>query len=259
MALWPALLGVNLWLLSTAVPLLGGPRPALHPAHLLLLLAPALLAVGLRRQARPLTSVLLLCGVPLCALLPGPLGLLGDPTLGAIPRAAVALQGAVLLGYLGVTARLLGAAADGPSAPPSAPLRSVALAAPPMPRRWRRRFAVYRGLLLISAGLPLTLLYALDFHAPTLRALRLSFNDLARQHAFQATAAAALCLMWVFVYQMCFLLPLRVHLDHDRDTVAQIDRLRHAARRGRPRPQFYVAMLLALGSMILLIWRSLHP
>ena len=73
--------------------------------------------------------------------------------------------------------------------------------------------------------------------------------------AILGTAAA---LLWIATFQLCFVRPLRSHLLHDRDVNQGLLVLQKLARRGRPRPQFYLAMLLALGSMILLIFRSLR-
>ena len=47
-------------------------------------------------------------------------------------------------------------------------------------------------------------------------------------------------------------------LLQDRRLSSELQRTARLARRGRPRPQFYLAMLLALLSMALLIHRSLR-
>ena len=43
--------------------------------------------------------------------------------------------------------------------------------------------------------------------------------------------------------------PLHGHLQHDRDLLAALEADRRHARRGRPRPAFYLAVFVALAAM----------
>jgi hypothetical protein len=260
----PAVLGINLWLITLVVPLLVSRVP---PAPLLaatLPLCPLALALGLRwsRRRSPLAHPVLVLVVPLLAFLPmteaPTVALSAGSGQALFPRPTLLLLAAVLLAYLISACRhlALGAAQAGPDPDPTQP-SPTPLPAQPVPRHWRRRLALYRFLIGLSAALPALLLYAIHLHPPTLRALHLSFGP--RAPGVQAATAAAAALLWVFCFYTCFFLPMRSHLDHDREALAEVAALRRLARRGRPRVHFYVAMVLALGSMILLIWRSLRP
>lgn len=268
MHLLAAALGLNLWLLTLGVPLWLGP----HPALIVLVLAPLppLCLAALWIDALPLRRPLLLLGVPLLSFLPVADGPLADAALH--PRPAVALQAAVLLAYLVVTSRVLVAAAAG-AAPLGAgvtiaslsdaeprPLTQPAKEPIPaeVPLRWRRRILLYRYLTAFAAFAPALLLYGLDFHPPTQRALRLSFGSPDRVSAVQAAFTAALALLWATCFHHFLAGPLRAHLLQDRRLSSELQRTARLARRGRPRPQFYLAMLLALLSMALLIHRSLR-
>lgn len=256
----PALLGINLWLITLVVPLLLSRAAPSAVSYFLLPFCPALLLLSLRalrggsEEPPAWTSPALLIGVPLLCFLPVADGPLAEAMLH--PRPAVVGQAAVFLGYLVVVCRRL-AAAPTPDLP--AEVTTTALDPGGIPAHWRRRIFTYRAFFVFSLALPLLLLYAINLHPGTLRALRLSFQGPARIGAVQAAVTAAAALLWVVTYHACLLSPLRSHLEHDRQAHAEIGELRRLARRGRPRPQFYVAMALALGSMIMLIWRSLHP
>ncbi|MCS6913598.1 MAG: hypothetical protein RMK29_09720 [Myxococcales bacterium] len=247
MTLWPAALGLNLWLLTIGVPALLGPRPR-GPVLVLLPLAPLLLLWLLRPAARGARLVLLL-GVPLATFLP----VLDGPLAHAMlhPRPVVALQAAVLIGYLWTTSRAL---APAPSTPPATTLPDS-----DVPWRWRRRVQIYRLLVAYSIVAPALLLYALLLDPETQRAFRLSFETPERIAGVQAAALSALALLWTTAFHFFLAGPLVSHLLHDRTTAAQIATLRRQARTGRPRPQFYIAMVLAVLSMAMLIHRSLFP
>ncbi len=260
----PAVLGINLWLVALVVPYLlalsharvGHGAPYWVSAALPL--APILLFSYLRHLRHPIAATALLCGVPLLCVVPG-----ADGTLlyTSLPRLAVAIQAVVLLLYLVAASRALSAPCwDGPEA------QTTPLQAAEVPLRWRRRVFLYRALFVLCLAVPLVMLYGIDLHPANLRALRLSFGrpgakeagSLARISAVQAAATAAVALLWVAAYRVCFLGLLSGHLLHDREVNLHTAALQKEARRGRPRPQFYLAMLLALGSMISLIWRSLR-
>jgi hypothetical protein len=49
--------------------------------------------------------------------------------------------------------------------------------------------------------------------------------------------------------------PLHAHLQHDRDLLSTMESDRRHARRGRPRPIFYLAVAIALGGMVAVVWQ----
>lgn len=261
----PAALGINLWLITLVVPLFISRTP---PAPLLaaaLPLCPLALALGLRwsRRRSPLAHPVLVLLVPLLAFLPmteaptiapGAHSVIGQALF---PRPMLVVLAAVLLAYLVSACRHLALCAAPAEADPEKEKAPTPLPSQPVPPHWRRRLALYRFLLGLSVAVPALFLYAIHLHPPTLRALHLSFGP--RAPGVQAATTAATALLWVFCFYTCFFLPMRSHLDHDREALAEVAALRRLARRGRPRIHFYVAMVLALGSMILLIWRSLRP
>lgn len=270
MALLPALLGINLWLTALVVPLwLAGGHAALW-VWLALPLSPLLLIfrrAGGRGDGRTppiheewpdlLAPLRLLCIVPLCALVPGAEIALGPDA--RTPRGALFLQAAALLTYLAVQSSHLTRRGAGTTSSRSPGSITTPLVAQEVPRRWLRRIVIYRSLLGYAALLPLLLLYALTQHPPIQRALRLSFPEPTQLSAVQAAACGALGLLLVVLFHGALLAPLRVHLEHDRAVTAELLALRQLARRGRPRPQFYLALVLSLASMILLAYRSLYP
>lgn len=259
MAPLPTLLGINLWLTSLVVPLwlAEGPAPLwvrlALPLVPLLLLLPLLWPRARDGEERPdlLGPLRLLFVLPLCALVPGSEVALGPDA--RTPPAALLLQAAALLSYLVVQCHHLTRRSDLPT------VGVTPLATQEVPRRWLRRIVIYRALLGYAAALPALLLYALTQHPPLQRALRLSFPESSQRSAVQAAACGALGLLLVVLFHSALLAPLRVHLEHDRAVTAELLALRQLARRGRPRPQFYLALVLSLASMILLAYRSLHP
>ena len=87
-----------------------------------------------------------------------------------------------------------------------------------------------------------------------------SANVAAMSHAFGARADAARALftglvglLSLFLFRSYLLPPLEGHLDHDRAVLAQAEATRRLARRGRPRPVFYLWVLVALGAMVTVI------
>lgn len=261
MAPLPAVLGINLWLVTLVVPVLLSHRDTSAWFLGALGLCPLVLLGALARPRSALAPALLLLTVPLLVLIPGTDGFLADSALH--PRAAVPVQGLVLLAYLGAVCRELARATAVP-APAAAggeedfgPPEWNLLPAQEVPLRWRRRIALYRGFFALSLAGPALFLYAIDFHPAHLRALRAAFGGTAG--AVQAAFTAAAALLWVVLFHFCLVGPLRAHLLHDRDTAARTGALRSQAQRGRPRPYFYLAMFLSLVSMILLILRSLRP
>src|SRR5262249_26107929 len=151
---------------------------------------------------RTLSRPALLLGVPLLSFLPVADGPLADAALH--PRAAVALQAAVLLGYLWAASRALAA-----TAPAGAAVALTPLPERTGPERWRRRMMLYRFLPLFAAVAPAVLLYGLCLHPPMQRALQLSFGPPDRVSAVQASLTAALALLWAVVFHLFLAGPLR--------------------------------------------------
>src|SRR4051812_15492272 len=96
--LWPTLLGLNFWLIALLVPLLLGRAAASSLLWAISPIAPLALLLGLGLRRYRLAQIALIVGVPLAVLLPTAEGALATAKLH--PPAAVAVQLAVLLGYL---------------------------------------------------------------------------------------------------------------------------------------------------------------
>lgn len=274
MSLWPTLLGVNLWLIAQLVPL--GLSPGEKPLWLLCCvpICPLLLTLCQVLRRHQLAQLGLLVGVPLSAWMPSVEGPLAANKLH--PPLAVLVQLAVLLLYLALTSAQLAAqtpvlipvseqesrkdqhqGTTGPNSDEAAHWRHSPLELPPMTPKLRRQLWIYWLLLAMCAAIPLVFLWALDVHVPNLRALRESLGTPQRATAMRASLTAAVALLWTVLFQVGFVRPLQAHMEHDRDLQAQLARLRQRTRRGRPRAQLYLAMLLALCSTGLLLWWSI--
>lgn len=268
----PALLGLNLWFTTLLVPLaLARGQAPLWVWGTVPLFPLALFLSGRRPSgdayAGDAPVVLDLLAplrllAPLLTLVPG--AELAQRPEARTPPALLPLCALSLLAFLAAQSQALSRGGPPPlAATPLPPQLGQATPGSPinndLPQRWLRRALVYRGLAVYAAVLPGVLLYGLLLHPPTLHALRQGFSDDAQRASFQAAGCGAVALLLVFVFQLALLGPLRVHLEHDRAVTAEQLALRQLARRGRPRPQFYLALLLSLASMILLAYRSLHP
>ena len=274
MSLWPTLLGVNLWLIAQLVPL--GLSPGEKPLWLLCCvpICPLLLTLCQVFRRHQLAQLGLLVGVPLSAWMPSIEGPLATGKLH--PPLAVLVQLAVLLLYLALTSAQLAAQVPAlipvseqesrkdqhqgttrPNSDEAAHWRHSPLELPPMTPKLRRQLWIYWLLLAMCAAIPLVFLWALDVHVPNLRALRESLGTPQRATAMRASLTAAVALLWTVLFQVGFVRPLQAHMEHDRDLQAQLARLRQRNRRGRPRAQLYLAMLLALCSTGLLLWWSI--
>jgi hypothetical protein len=268
--LWPTLLGVNLWLVALLVPLVLARGAASGVLWAAAPLAPLLLLASLWLRPHRLAQGALVVGVPLLVLLPSAEGSLASAKLH--PPAAVAVQLAVLLAYLGaVCGELTRSGTALPATRPGDPA-GTARAEEEVPRdqwqqqprvsavvppRVRRRITVYRLLLGMSVAVPLLLLYAINWHPENVRALRAALGSGPRGAAMQAALTAAATMVWSVVFHFCFMNPMDAHLDHDRGLRSRLTAIRHAARRGRPRVNLYIAIGVALLSMGLLLWWSL--
>ncbi len=248
----PAAVGANLWLVAVLLPLILERSWVMMPgrglvALLLMALLPlGALSVGLRQRS----LVALFIAFPFgCALPELLLGARGDQA-GLVGPAPLPLVAAVLVGYLLAASRALGRrdAADDPAPQANQPLPSAAT-----PTRWKRRMRVYRGMVVVAALFPTALLgWALGWPANR-DAFEASFG--AHTDEALAAATAGVGLLWMALYRVYFLGPLDGHLHHDRELRIQLEMARRQARRGRPRPTFYVAVVCALGAMAAVLWQ----
>lgn len=273
---WPTLLGINLWLVALLVPLLLGRAGASGLLWAVAPLAPLALLVGLGLRQHRTAQILLIVGVPLLVLLPTAEGALAVAKLH--PPVAVTLQLLVLLAYLAAVCASLAGGAPGllresppaepeataaalpPGAAPESSLNgwhSVARVSTVTSPRLRRRLSLYRLLLLMCVAVPVLFLYAINWHPGNVRELRAALGSPARAAAMQATLTAGATMLWSVLFHFFFMVPMDAHLDHDRGLRSRLAALRAASRRGRPRLNLYLAILVALGSMGLLIWWSL--
>ena len=75
----------------------------------------------------------------------------------------------------------------------------------------------------------------------------------------QALAVVGVGLLWTVLLRAYVLAPLTGHLQHDRDLLRAMERDRRHARRGRPRAGFYVAVGVALAAMVAVVWQRARP
>jgi hypothetical protein len=252
--LWPTLFGVNLWLVALLVPLLLGRAAASTFAWAAVPLGLLSLVAGLLfRRHRP-AQILLIIGLPLVVLLPTAEGPLASAKLH--PPLAVAVQLAVLLAYLSAVCSELSR-----DPRPAAAGWSVTPVEPPallnVPQRVRRRILTYRLLFGMCIAVPLLFLYAINWHPENVAALRAALGTPARAAAMQASLTAVFTTVWSVLFHFCCMGPIGAHLDHDRRLRRRLTALREAARRGRPRPHLYAAIVVALLSMGVLLWWSI--
>jgi hypothetical protein len=239
-------LGLNLWLSIVVLPALfvGVLRHGMtHASTLMVALLPlGLLLVGVWRRSE--TFLLLLF----------PLGLLAPVALApAMVSAHVYGPLRFTLVGLGLVAYLLGVSffTSFREAPPPAGIRPLASSRQPQPERWRRRVRVYRGLVALSVVVPGMFLYLVNFDGRNQAFLVEMFPG--RVTAMTTVIDLAVIALWLALYMHAFLGVLKPHRSGDRDLVASLGLAREQARRGRPRPLFYVGVFAALAGMVLLL------
>jgi hypothetical protein len=245
--LWASVLGMNLWMVAVALPLVGlfggGQGAAIPPGGIALLavlalLGPVALAVGVVRRSAGLLVGLypLLVALPLVLVTAGASPLVSPPPLLAL--------GASLVGFVVVALRALDDAAP-------APARTQRLAEMVSPPRWRRRARVYRALEVAAGLFPLVLIVAVDLAPGVRRGLEARFGGEAR--AVQAALTVVAALLSVAAFRVGLTAPLVAHLSAERALQRQVDADRRAARRGRPRALFFVWVAAALVAMAVMI------
>ena len=154
---------------------------------------------------------------------------------------------------LGVVAYLFGVAFfttfHEPPTPRSVRALSSAQAGPA--ERWRRRERVYTMLVAMSVVIPTVLIAWVNFD----RSIEDYLGEMYPGRVALMTTALTVgaIVLWLGIYHYAFLGVLRPHRTGDRDLVNQLARARADAKTGKPRPRFYVAVVLALGAMATLI------
>lgn len=154
---------------------------------------------------------------------------------------------------LGVMAYLFGVSffSSFRDAPPPERTRRLGKPGEAPPVRWRRRFRIYGALAILSVIFPVTLLYAIDFDAENREFLRRLYPG--RVAAMTTLLNLGLMGVWVMLYFKYFVGLLKLHRTGDRALMTELGRIKQQARRGTPRPRFYVAVVCALAFMGVLV------
>lgn len=256
MPLAPTVLGINLWLLLQVVPLWLASDVA--PKWLLGLAALPLgvLLIGLRLRRHIVGQVTLLIGFPLLLTLVDALGPLGPERL--LPQPAVLVKLVVFALYLAAMCRQLSMDASTAETKVSVASWSVkALDVPSPSVKQRRRRLTHQILLAYCVAMPTLLLYAICLHVPNIRQFLRMLGTMQKVTALQAALLSASTMLWASLFYFGVMRPLKLHVSHDAALRHDLSKLRQVARRGRPRPQLYVAMTVALVGMATLLWLSL--
>ncbi len=117
---------------------------------------------------------------------------------------------------------------------------------------WRRRRRVYRMMAIVAGIFPAVLIGTLFLHPGVQADLRASYPNRASE---AMTFFGVLCLgLWVVLFHTDFLVPLRAHVRGDTGLRRELELLRRRARRRRPGTGFYLAISIALGLLLALIW-----
>jgi hypothetical protein len=237
-----AALGLNVWVSVVLLPGLFVDAWVGGPGWIAAVLPLGVLLVGLWRRS----DTLLLFGFPSALLIPAAFfpEIVNRHVYGSVRFTIVATS---VIAYLFSASFLSSFRA--PAAPAS--IRTLSSATRPVPERWRRRYRVYRGLVALSVSCPLVLVYAVNFDPASRGFMRELFPG--RIAALSTLLNLAVLGFWLALYYWVFLGVLRPHRTGDRDLVVELSLLRSQARRGRPRPVFYVGVGSALGFMLLLL------
>jgi len=237
-----ALLGVNVWISVVLLPgLFVGAWGSTATVFAALLPLPVL-AAGMWRRS----ELMLLLAYPSALLIPVAVApeIVSSHVYGPVRFAIVAV---------GVVSYLFGASFFTSFYEPSPPenTRPLTSSRYPTPARWQRRFRIYRVLAVLSAAFPLILIYAVNFDDTNRAFLRQMFpGRVASMTTFLNLGVVG---AWLLLYFYMFLGILKPHRTGDRDLVVELSRIRGEAKRGRPRPIFYVGVVGALGFMLLLM------
>ena len=136
-----------------------------------------------------------------------------------------------------------------PPAPRSVRGLSSAQAGPA--ERWQRRERVYWMLTAMSVVIPMVLIAWVNFDDAIADFLGEMYPGRVALMTTALTAGAIV--LWLIIYHYAFLGVLRPHRTGDRDLVTALAQARTDAKTGKPRPRFYLAVVLALIAMGALI------
>lgn len=235
-------LGVNVWISVVLLPgLFVGAFRGDGVVYTAILPLPVLL-IGLWRRS----EAVLLGMFPAALLLPIAL----EPAMGSA-HVYGPVRFAVVA--IGLVAYLTGASVftSFHEPPPPTSVRVLSSARQPVPERWRRRFRVYRLLTVMALIYPTALIYVVNFDETNQAFMRQMFPG---RVASMTTLLNVLVIgAWLGLFFYVFLGILSPHRTGDRDLVADLGRMKADAKRGRPRPLFYLSVVLALAFMLLLM------
>jgi hypothetical protein len=238
-----AALGLNVWVTLVLVPSLfvGAFR---SPAESLLAALPLVpLGVGLARRS-PLWQLLLYPAGLLVPIAWAPRVVTGN----VHGRWSFLVVSASLVGYL-FSVSFFSSFHD--PTPPTR-TRSLSSAQKPIAPRWQRRFRLYYLLAILSALLPGAMLYAINFSDANLAALRDRYTG--RVGSMAALCNLGVLGLWMLLFSWAFVGVLKRHRTGDPELMTELSALRKGARRGTPRPIFYLWVTLALGLMGALVF-----
>lgn len=239
-------LGINVWISLVLTPVLTSGVLARHPAIGVVAPLPLLLLLGGIWRRSP---VVLSFAYPAALLLPTAVdarvasGLASNAW--SLPLATVGL-----IGFLLGTAALAG-----PGVVFATPTRTRRLAGSLLaeaPGRWQRRRRVYFALIALSAIFPAALLYQVALSPSTRGYLEESYPE-GRAPALLAVLLLGVLALWLSLFAVAFVDPLRRHRTGDKELVADLDRLRAETKQATPRLVFYIGVVAALALMALLV------
>lgn len=233
-------LGINVWVTLVLVPGFFVDAWSTNGMLMAGLLPLPVLCLGLWRRS----EMVLLLAFPASLLVPIALQaeIVSVHTYGPIRFTIVAI---------GLIAYLFGASffTSFYEPPPPVGIRPLSSSRQPVPDRWKRRFRVYRYLTLLSVAFPAVLVYVVNFHY--VDGIRDNYTG---RFAAMSTFLNLLVIgTWLGLYVYIFLGILKPHRTGDRDLITKLAQIKEDAKRGRPRPVFYVAVVAALALMILLM------
>jgi hypothetical protein len=136
-----------------------------------------------------------------------------------------------------------------PPAPRSVRGLSSAQASPA--ERWLRRERVYWMLSAMSLIIPTVLIAWVNFDRGIGDYLGQMYPGRVAPMTSALTVGAIV--LWLGIYHYAFLGVLRPHRTGDRDLVSALGQARSDAKAGKPRPRFYMSVVVALGAMAILI------
>ncbi len=245
-----AALGLNLWVSFVLVP--GLFIGSFARVHAFLWVAPvplAALAVGIARRS----PLWLLLAYPATLLVPVALDPRTVSESAQSPLAFVIIAVSLVGFFLG--SAYLTAIGRGPDGvvPVAKTRRLGASLETKNPARWRRRRRIYVGLGMLSAVFPAALVFEIDF-LPETRAYLAELYPGDRVASMMALLNLGALVLWLAVFAIGFVGPLRHHRTGDQALVAGLERLRAEAHKATPRLAFYVGVVAALGLMAVLLY-----